>query len=165
LPEESGPIRPVAIRSLAWWRMRPSSALAAVAAAALTLAGAAGCGSGGKPVPVVVAMAGETVAAGKLLTIASGICDAARQAGGDVSAARQTFFGQSHDGIHLIARGLQDVDRDATARLLEAKQKVEADFLAPSPGPQVAADLRALAAVTRSSLARFKVSADSCPPV
>jgi hypothetical protein len=140
--------------------MRVSPLLAVVAA----VVSGAGCGAGGKPAPVVVAMAGETVATAKLLTIATGICDAARQAPGNIDTARQTFFGQSHDGIHLIARGLQDKDRDASATLLQAKQKVEADFLTPPPGSQVAADLRALAAVTRSSLARFRVSADACPP-
>jgi hypothetical protein len=144
-------------------RVMRLSALLAVAVLAVVVPAAA-CASGGKPAPVVVAMAGETVATTRLVTIAGGICDAAREAPGDISAARQTFFGQSHDGIHLIARGLQEKDRDASATLLEAKQKVEADFLAPAPGPQVAADLRALAAVTRSSLARFKVSADACPP-
>ena len=142
--------------------MRLSAPLALAVVAAV--GPGAGCGSGGKPAPAVVAMAGETVATGRLLTIAAGICDAARQAPTDIEAARQTFFGQSHDGIHLIARGLQDKDRAASATLLEAKQKIEADFLAPPPGPQVAADLRALVAVTRSSLARFKVSADPCPP-
>ena len=64
----------------------------------------------------------------------------------------------------MIARGLQDKDRDAAATLLETKQKVEADFLNPPPAPQVVADLRKLAAVTRTSLAHFKVSADACPP-
>jgi hypothetical protein len=137
--------------------------LAVGAVAALVVAGA-GCGSGDNPAPAVVAMAGQTVPTTKLLTIATGICEAARQAGGDVAAARQTFFGQSHDGIHLIARGLQDVDRGASAALLEAKQKVEADFLTPPAGPQIVADLHTLAGVTRSSLARFKVSADACTP-
>jgi hypothetical protein len=135
-----------------------------VVAVATAVAVGAACGSDKKPAPVVVAMAGQTVATAKLLTIAGGLCDAARQSASNVDAARQTFFGQSHDGLHLIARGLQDGDRDASARLLEAKQKVEADFLAPPPGSQLATDLRTLAAVTRSSLARFKVSADTCPP-
>jgi hypothetical protein len=143
--------------------MRPSAPLAAVVAAALAGVGA-GCGSDDKPPSAVVALAGQTVPTEKLLTIAAGICVAARQAGTDVGAARQTFFGQSHDGLHLIARGLQDIDRDASATLLEAKQKVEADFLAPPSGAQVVADLHQLAAVTRSSLARFKVSAAACPP-
>jgi hypothetical protein len=133
-----------------------------VLAIALAVAGA-GCGSGDKPAPVVVAMAGQTVAAAKLLTIAAGICDAARQAATSIDTARQTFFGQSHDGIHLIARGLQDKDRAAAATLLEAKVKVEEDFLNPPPAPKVVADLRGLAAVTRTSLTRFKVNADACP--
>src|SRR5438067_4503769 len=134
-------------------------------AAIVVLGAGAACGSGGKPAPVVVALAGQTVATTKLQTIAAGICDAARQATSDVGAARQTFFGTSHDGIHLIARGLQDKDRAASATLLEAKQKVEADFNAspPPPGPQITADLRKLAAVTRTSLARFKVGAEACP--
>ena len=138
--------------------------LAPLALAVALAVPAAACGSGKNPTPVVVAMAGQTVATAKLLTIAAGICDAARQAATSIDTARQTFFGQSHDGIHLIARGLQDKDRDAAATLLETKQKVEADFLNPPPGPQIAADLRRLAAVTRTSLARFKVSAEACPP-
>ena len=144
--------------------MRVLPLLAAGVGAALIAAGAA-CGSGGKPTPEVVALAGQTVATAKLQTIAAGVCDAARQAPADVNAARQTFFGTSHDGIHLIARGLEDKDRAAAATLLEAKQKVEADFNAtpPPPGGQIAADLTRLAAVTRTSLARFKVSADPCP--
>jgi len=140
--------------------MRRSVPLALVFAVVGT---GAACGSGHKPAPVVVAMAGQTVATAKLLTIAAGVCDAARQAATNVDAARQTFFGQSHDGIHLIARGLQDNDRAASGRLLEAKQKVEADFLSPPPAAQVVADLHRLAAVTRASLARFKINTDACP--
>lgn len=109
-------------------------------------------------------MAGQVVATSKLLTIAAGVCDAARQAATDTQAAYQTFFGQSHDGIHLIARGLQEKHRDAAATLLEAKVKVEEDFPGPNPpASKLASDLRRLAAVTRDSLAVFKVHADACP--
>jgi|SRR5581483_2841355 len=144
--------------------MRLFTLLAPGVAAAVLAAGAA-CGSGGKPAPVVVALAGQTVPTAKLQAIAAGVCDAARQAPADAGAARRTFFGTSHDGIHLIARGLEDKDRAAAATLLETKQKVEADFNAspPPPGPQIAADLTRLAAVTRTSLARFKVSVEPCP--
>ena len=98
------------------------------------------------------------------LRLAASICDAAQLAGNDVDSARATFYGQSHEGLHLIARGLQDVDRNQSAALLEAKQKVEADFLASPPRPQLVNDLRHLADVTPAGLARFKVSADVCPP-
>ena len=144
--------------------MRQLAPLAAAVAATLSVGGSgAACGSDEKP-QVVVALAGETVATARLRSIAGGLCEGARQANrGEIDAARQTFFGQSHEGLHLIARALQDDDRGAAAALLEAKQKVEADFTTPPAGAQVAADLRQLAELTRSSLARYKVSVDSCP--
>jgi hypothetical protein len=110
-----------------------------------------------------VTMAGQTVTTAKLRAIAVGLCQAATEAPTDVSAAEKTFQGKSHDGLHLIARGLQDIDRAASAALLEAKQKVEADFSNHAAGSQVAADLRSLSEVTKSSLARFNVTVDACP--
>ena len=113
--------------------------------------------------PESVMMAGESIPTARLLLVANGLCEALAQAPADVAAAKRTFNGKSHDGLHLIARGLEAVDRVAAATLLEAKQKVEADFSRSAAGPQVAADLRTLADVTRSSLAHFNVSADACP--
>jgi hypothetical protein len=144
--------------------MRCPASLPALLFVALAMTGAA-CGAEKKPAaPGTIAMAGQAVPTSKLLTIAAGICDAAALAGHNVDSSRATFYGQSHDGLHLIARGLQDVDRDESAVLLEAKQKVEADYVAPPPGTQLTDDLRRLADVTRESLTRFKVSADACPP-
>jgi hypothetical protein len=167
--------------------MTRTAALAALAFAAVALAGAA-CGSDDKSsaathsttvaqvttssaaetttstaAPVSVTMAGQTVTTAKLRAIAAGLCEAATQAATDTSAAEKTFQGKSHDGLHLIARGLQDIDRPASATLLEAKQKVEADFSNHAPGSQVAADLRSLSGVLKSSLARFNVTVDACP--
>ena len=114
--------------------------------------------------PASVTMAGEVVTTTKLVAVAAGLCAAAAQAPTDKPAAERTFQSRSHDGLHLIARGLQDRDRAASATLLETKQKVEADFSGSTPGPQVATDLRQLAEVTRASLAHFSVTVDSCPP-
>jgi hypothetical protein len=113
--------------------------------------------------PTSVTMAGQTVTTAKLRAIAAGLCEAAKQAATDTSAAEQTFQGRSHDGLHLIARGLQDIDRPASATLLEAKEKVESDFSNKAPGTKVATDLRSLSEVTKSSLARFNVTVDACP--
>lgn len=144
--------------------MRPLAPLAVVVAAVVAVTGAgAACGSDEKP-QTVVALAGQTVAITRLQSVAGGLCEAARQVTTDTDGARQTFFGQSHEGLHLIARGLEETDRAASARLLEAKQRVEADFSAPPPGPQVAADLRQLAEITRSSLDRFDVEVAACSP-
>ena len=112
--------------------------------------------------PASVTMAGQTVTTARLRAIATGLCQAALEAPGDLAAAEKTFQSKSHDGLHLIARGLEDIDRTAAAALLEAKQKVEADFSKNVSGPQVAADLRHLADVNRSSLSRFNVSVDAC---
>jgi hypothetical protein len=111
-----------------------------------------------------VMVAGESVPVARLTGYAAAICLAAGQAATDVDAARRTFNGRAHDGLHLIARGLETVDRAAAARLLEAKQKVEADLSKPPPAAQLVADLNQLADVTRSSLALFQVTADACPP-
>lgn len=111
-----------------------------------------------------VTMAGQTVPVARLLAVAAGLCEAAAQAPTDVEAAEKTFNGRSHDGLHLIARGLEQVDRAASAALLEAKQKVEGDFSRSAAGSQVAADLKPLHDVTVSSLARFNVTAGACPP-
>ncbi len=113
--------------------------------------------------PASVTMAGQTVTTARLRAIAAGLCEAAAQAATDVAAAEKTFSGKSHDGLHLIARGLQDIDRAAAAALLEAKVKVETDFSNNAPGTQAATDLRSLAEVTKASLARFNVTVDACP--
>ena len=110
-----------------------------------------------------VSMAGQTVTVARLLAIAAGLCEAAAQAPTDVAAAEKTFNSRSHDGLHLIARGLEEVDREAAATLLQAKQKVEGDFSNAAAGEQVATDLRTLSEVTKSGLARFNVSVDACP--
>lgn len=166
--------------------MRPSVFLSALLVAGLAVAGVA-CGSSDKPSQAAsstttassapetttsattattlgsVTMAGETVTVARLQAIAAGLCEAAAQAPTDVSAAEKTFQGKSHDGLHLIARGLQTVDRPASATLLEAKEKVESDFSNHAAGSQVAADLRSLSEVTKTSLARFNVAVDACP--
>lgn len=113
--------------------------------------------------PTSVTMAGETVTTARLRAIAAGLCEAATQAATDTSGAEKTFQGKSHDGLHLIARGLQDIDRPASATLLEAKEKVESDFSNHALGTKVATDLRSLSEVTKSSLARFNVTVDACP--
>lgn len=111
-----------------------------------------------------VTMAGQTVPVARLLAVAAGLCEAAAQAPTDVEAAEKTFNARSHDGLHLIARGLEQIDRAASAALLEAKQTVEGDFSRSAAGSQVAADLKPLHDVTVSSLARFNVTAGACPP-
>lgn len=113
--------------------------------------------------PMSVTMAGQTVTTARLRAISAGLCEAAGQAATDVPAAEKTFASKSHDGLHLIARGLQDVDRPAAATLLEAKHKVEDDFSKKASGTQITTDLRSLAEANKAGLARFNVTVDACP--
>jgi len=169
--------------------MRPPTSLIALLVAGVAAVSAAACGSSDKTSEAgtssttantaqettsttaetttstvgSVTKAGQSVTVAKLRLIAGGLCEAAQQAATDTAAAEKTFQGKSHDGLHLIARGLQEIDRPASATLLEAKEKVESDFSNHAAGSQIAADLRSLSEVTKSSIARFNVTVDACP--
>jgi hypothetical protein len=140
-------------------RAAPATLLLTLAA----IASAAVACSAGSTRRDTVEVGGQSVPASQLAGIDRAVCQAAAQASGDPGAAGHTFLGQAHDGIHLIARGLQAVDRKASADLLVAKYAVEADITDKAPGAKLAGDLVRLAAATRSGLDRLGVSVDSCP--
>ena len=90
------------------------------------------------------------------------LCTARDQAGADVKAARTTFYDRSHDVLHDVARALDPVDRAASGRLLEAKQRVETG-LDGSPSPaDLVAHIQRLADVTRAGLAQLDVDVPAC---
>lgn len=91
----------------------------------------AGCGGGGG--------AGE--ATGRFAGLHAGVCRAADQAAqGELGAALRTFD-DLHIGLHDLAAAAEQEDRAVAARLLEAKQEVEAEL-----GAEVLRDLVAATA-------------------
>ena len=72
-------------------------------------------------------------------------------AAGRVDEARAVFFDRAHNALHDTAADAERADRAASARLLEAKQRVEAD--AASAPTKLAADLRALLPTVRAAIA------------
>ncbi len=57
----------------------------------------------------------------------AGLCNTSSAArSGDVGAARDAFFDQAHQPLHELAAETAARDRAASARLLEAKEAVEA---------------------------------------
>ncbi|MSQ61765.1 MAG: hypothetical protein EXR43_04205 [Dehalococcoidia bacterium] len=70
---------------------------------------------------------------------------------GDVAEARRVFEDAAHGFLHELATRVSEDDRDATARLLIAKNRVEAALAAPppdggkSPGPLIGALIAATA--------------------
>ena len=141
-------------------------------AAALTVALALSSGScrgdddgGSEWIGPTVVLPGEPapVPVRRLTAAVEGLCTALKQAPDGPRAAEVTFFDESHDTLHTIARALEDVDRSSAAALLEAKQRVEADFAGGrASGGRVADDLRALVEATRAGLARLEVPAPAC---
>lgn len=90
----------------------------------------AGCGGGG---------AGE--ATGRFAGLHAGVCRATDQAAqGELGAALRTFD-DLHIGLHDLAAAAEQEDRAVAARLLEAKQEVEAEL-----GAEVLRDLVAATA-------------------
>lgn len=90
------------------------------------------------------------------------LCTARDQARTDVKTARTTFYDRSHDALHDISRDLDPVDRAASGRLLEAKQRVETGLDADPPPAGLVADLQQLADVTRTGLAQLSVDVPPC---
>lgn len=91
--------------------------------AALVLAG---CGGGD----------GAAEATGRFGGLHTGVCRAAEQAAQGELAGAQRTFDDLHVGLHDLAAAAEQEDRAVAARLLEAKQEVEAEL-----GPEVLRDL------------------------
>jgi hypothetical protein len=111
----------------------------------------------------VACAAGKSAAAGDAYGRALiGLCSARAQADRTPSRVRSTFFDRSHDTLHRLARALERVDRALTARLLEAKNVIEADVAFDPPSASLAADLDRLIGATRAGLRRLDEPAPGC---
>jgi hypothetical protein len=103
-----------------------------------------------------VTVGGERVTVARLVDAHAGLCEAATSP----ASARALFFDRSHEALHTVARGLEDVDRGQAAALLQAKEKVESEL--DSRPPSLPDDLRRLADVYRASLGRLAIEAPPC---
>jgi hypothetical protein len=94
--------------------------------------------------------------------VVTALCDAREEIGRDVGATEAIFFDGAHDGLHDLANDAAEMDRSVAARLLEAKQTVEAD-LEETPSRRVLAkDFDALLDSTRRALEATSVAAPNC---
>ena len=114
------------------------------------------CGARGSDDDGTITVAGQPVPVAPLVDAHAGLCQAADQP----DAARRLFFDRSHEPLHTVARGLEDVDRPLAGQLLQAKEKVESGLGAP--GPSLPDDLARLADVYRASLGRLAIEAPPC---
>jgi hypothetical protein len=126
------------------------------------LALAASCGSSNGDTSAILGVNGVRVPAPQLVKAMAGLCTARDQAATTPDSAKATFFDDSHQALHDIAAALERTDRNASATLLIAKQRVEADLNA-GQSTTLVADLDQLATVTHDSLDRLHIRAASCP--
>ena len=140
---------------------RPPAGPMRVAAGVVALTLLAGCGESSSDRTIQVG--NDNVPIARLQQAATALCSARDEARGDVKRANTTFYDRSHDALHTIARALDPVDRALAAKLLEDKERVEADFRRNAPGPELAAHLDSLAQATRAGLAALSIGVPPCP--
>lgn len=87
------------------------------------------------------------------------LCDALRSA--NPAAAAASFTRRIHTSLHELAANTETVDRAVTARLLEAKQRVEADLDAGDQ-PGALRDLAVLEPLVRDALTATGVRTAAC---
>lgn len=104
---------------------------------------------------------GERVPVTQLRGVVDALCEASDEAAADPESARGIFFDRAHDPLHDIAAAAEDVDRSSAARLLEAKQAVEANLEAMA-APGLASDLERLITATRDALKELSISTEGC---
>jgi hypothetical protein len=95
-----------------------------------------------------------------LAASSSGVCEAIA-ALPDRSAAKRAFVNLAHEALHDLAADPR-LDRSMSARVLEAMEKVEADFGQPVDVAVLAGDLAAIHAAADSALQSLGEDVPAC---
>jgi hypothetical protein len=91
----------------------------------------------------------------------AGLCETVKAAG-DLPAARVVFYNQAHDGLHVLNAMVAERDREAAARLAEATNTVEIDFLYADQNPKLKPHLTALLTAASDALAAAGIQPPAC---
>jgi hypothetical protein len=87
---------------------------------------------------------------------------AATRGGVGLDEQESAFFDRAHDALHDLARRATDVDPEAAADLLEAKQAVEAAFTESFDEPVSRDQVNTLIASANEALAALEEEPISC---
>jgi hypothetical protein len=98
----------------------------------------------------------------ELQTVYSDLCRVQTLARADLGEARDLFYGRVHSPLHEIARATGEVDRTVAARLLEAKNDMEAAFSPGGSQSQAAGAVGRLLPQTEQALRSVEVTTSSC---
>ncbi len=135
-------------------RRRPRPAVPALAAALMLLTG---CG-GSSPRSTAAESSTSGAEAVRFQRAHRGVCEAAA----DVERAEAIFFDRAHDALHELAAALAETDRASAARLLTAKEAVEADLEAAARPDILRDHLLALVGATSDALDRLGIERREC---
>jgi hypothetical protein len=141
----------------------PRRAQGTTAAALLPLLAAllAGCATGqGASAPGSSTPAGASIGAESLSKAATGVCLAIASLP-DARGAEDTFTNEAHEALHALAAA-EGLDRSLAARLLEAMERVEADFEGGAAETALRTDLNGLHAAAGDALAGLGMAAPPC---
>lgn len=121
----------------------------------------AGCGDD-TTAQSVAGVGGARVPAAEVIAAVDALCRATEQSSADRAAAASAFTDRAHDRLHDLAAALEGVDRSAAARLLVAKQRVEAALDADADNAALQGDLQMLTAESAAALDRLGLEAPEC---
>ena len=105
---------------------------------------------------------GASATAPGLSAASSGLCQAIA-ALPSASLAERAFTNVAHEALHVLAADSR-IDRTLRARILEAMERVEADFSAPADTSVLADDLAALQGSADEALRSVDVQVPPCAP-
>jgi len=114
------------------------------------------------PAASLPATPGTSATAGGLSASSSGLCQAIA-ALPSASLAERAFTNMAHEALHVLAADSR-IDRTLRARILEAMERVEADFSAPGDTAVLADDLAALQGSADEALRSVDVQIPPCAP-
>ena len=142
--------------------MRLRALVVATTALALLTAACGGSGdttSSSSPTPPVSATGTPEIDA--YLSLCSVAADVAAE---NLAGAEATFEDEVHATLHELADRLGSTDRTASAALLQAKSRVEADLLEGAPDPvALGADVDGLLGAMADALGAVGLDAPGCP--
>lgn len=109
-----------------------------------------------------ISVDGTRMSEGQLQDVYADLCRTRALAEPRTAAARDLFFGRVHAPLHLIARASEDQSRPVAARMLEAKNDVEAAFNGEATGRSIAVALERLLTSTAEALRSLGVTTSNC---
>lgn len=109
-----------------------------------------------------IVVGGQRLTGDEVRGVQDDLCRTRQLAPANPAGAGDLFFGRVHSPLHVIARAVEEADRPAAARLLEAKNDVERAFNAGAGGAQAAAALDRLLPSLAEALRSVGVTPSTC---